>query len=126
NVNQNLLGKCMLVLRRHLERVPELTLPEWIELHAELRRAYEALVAAFQPDHFNYAFMQNQDRHVHCHVIPRYAGTRSFAGMEFTDPDYPGHYTALNPARHPSDDAFAALAVELRGQLLAAARGATE
>src|SRR5438067_6610515 len=81
NRNQNFLGKCMLVLRRHMERVPELTLEEWTDLHAELRRTHGALVAAFQPDHFNYAFMQNQDRHVHCHVVPRYTGPRRFASI---------------------------------------------
>jgi diadenosine tetraphosphate (Ap4A) HIT family hydrolase len=32
-----------------------------------------ALDQAFQPDHYNYAFLQNQDRHVHLHVFPRYA-----------------------------------------------------
>ena len=84
-----------------------------------MKRVYRALVAAFQPDHFNYAFMQNQDRRVHCHVIPRYAGTRSFAGMEFTDPDYPGHYTSLNPSRRLSPDATADLAGHVRACLAA-------
>ena len=88
-------------------------------------RAYRTLLTAFQPDHFNYAFLQNQDRHVHCHVIPRYAGTRRFAGMEFTDPDYPGHYTALNAARRLPDDALAAISKELRARLPEAARGAS-
>lgn len=54
--------------------------------------ATERLTDAFSPDHFNYAFLQNQDRHVHLHVIPRYASDRRFAGMDFVDPDYPGHY----------------------------------
>ena len=36
--------------------------------------------------------MQNQDRHVHLHVIPRYVGTRTCAGSEFRDPDWPDHY----------------------------------
>jgi diadenosine tetraphosphate (Ap4A) HIT family hydrolase len=47
---------------------------------------------AFQPDHFNYAFLQNQDRQVHLHIIPSYAAGRSFAGVTFEDPDYPDHY----------------------------------
>lgn len=99
NINQNLLGKSMWVLRRHLEAVPDLSPAEWMELHSLLSRTRQTLGDAFQPDHYNYAFMQNQDRHVHMHVIPRYANPRLVDGFEFTDPDWPGHYTALNPSR---------------------------
>jgi len=114
NRNQNLLGKCFLVLRRHLEAVPELSPAEWAGLHRELARTTAALTLAFQPDHFNYAFLQNQDRHIHLHLIPRYAGARRFAGMLFTDPDYPGHYAVPAPVRTLSPDQAAALAGRLR------------
>ncbi len=39
NQNQNLLGKCFLVLRRHLEAVPLLTTDEWLDLHQQLAGA---------------------------------------------------------------------------------------
>lgn len=58
----------------------------------ELRWAVKRLQEAFHPDHFNCAFLQNQDRHVHLHVIPRYASARRFAGREFADPEWPDHY----------------------------------
>ena len=92
NHNQNLLGKCFLVLRRHLQSVPHLDAAEWQELHAQLAAATHALQQAFQPDHFNYAFLQNQDRHIHMHIIPRYAAPRQFKRLTFGDPDYPSHY----------------------------------
>jgi diadenosine tetraphosphate (Ap4A) HIT family hydrolase len=92
NRNQNLLGKVMLVVNRPLEQVILLREDEWADLHEQMRRVTLALTAAFQPDHFNYAFLQNQDRQVHLHVIPRYAASRTFAGETFEDPDYPGHY----------------------------------
>ena len=92
NRNQNLLGKLIVVLRRHEESVAALTADEWISLHDEVRWATERLRRAFAPDHFNYAFLQNQDRHVHLHVIPRYASSRELGGAIFGDPDYPGHY----------------------------------
>jgi diadenosine tetraphosphate (Ap4A) HIT family hydrolase len=92
NRNQNLLGKVMLVLNRPLEQVILLREDEWADLHLQMRRATLALTALFQPDHFNYAFLQNQDRQVHLHVIPRYAASRSFAGESFDDPDFPDHY----------------------------------
>lgn len=40
------------------------------ELHQLMVYATDALHAAFTPDHYNYAFLQNQDRHVHLHIIP--------------------------------------------------------
>ena len=92
NRNQNLLGKLFIALRRHEESVAELTAAEWSELRDELRWAIRRLNEAFEPDHFNCAFLQNQDRHVHLHVIPRYASNRTFAGREFADPDWPDHY----------------------------------
>lgn len=92
NRNQNLLGKVMLVVNRPLEQVILLREDEWTDLRRQMRRVTLALTAAFQPDHFNYAFLQNQDRQVHLHVIPRYAASRAFAGETFEDPDYPDHY----------------------------------
>lgn len=100
NRNQNLLGKLMLVLRRHTEQVGALTPEEWTDLHLELRRATQALTALFRPDHFNYVFLQNLDRHVHLHVVPRYAAERVLGGLTFHDPDYPAHYAVPSPVRH--------------------------
>jgi diadenosine tetraphosphate (Ap4A) HIT family hydrolase len=99
NHNQNLLGKCFLVLRRHLEAVPQLTVDEWLEVYQQLGQTTALLTAAFAPDHFNYAFLQNQDRHIHLHIIPRYAAVRHFAGLVFEDLDYPGHYAVPAPAQ---------------------------
>lgn len=117
NRNQNLLGKVMLVANRPVERVTELTAAEWADLHSEMRKVTSALVGAFQPDHFNYAFLQNQDRQVHLHVIPRYAAARTFAGLVFADPDYPDHYAVPAPVRIVDPDIRDALAELLRGLL---------
>ena len=92
NRNQNLLGKAIVVLRRHEEAVAALSSEEWSELHGELVWLTERLRRAFVPDHFNYAFLQNEDRHVHLHVIPRYAGSRAAGGLVFEDAAYPDHY----------------------------------
>lgn len=92
NRNQNLLGKCMLVLRRHETSVTALTTDEWADLHVIIRHVTSALHQAFKPDHFNYAFLQNQDRHVHLHVIPRYASARYLGALAFMDSSFPDHY----------------------------------
>ena len=89
NYNQNLLGKLLIVLKHHEEQVANLSGQEWQELHVHIQRTTERLRRAFAPDHFNYAFLQNQDRHVHLHVIPRYAAARMVAGVRFEDPGLP-------------------------------------
>lgn len=117
NHNQNLLGKCFLALNRHLEAVTALTTEEWLDLQVQLRRATAMLISAFQPDHFNYAFLQNQDRHVHLHIMPRYAAPRTFGGSTFIDPDYPSHYAVPAPVHRLPTGQFAALAGYLQQRL---------
>jgi diadenosine tetraphosphate (Ap4A) HIT family hydrolase len=106
NTNQRFLGACFLSLRRHLEPVTELTPAEWTALQPELIRATQALKTSFQPDHFNYAFLQNQDRHIHMHIYPRYARSRTFAGVVFDDPDYPSHYSVPGPSRRLTPEQY--------------------
>jgi diadenosine tetraphosphate (Ap4A) HIT family hydrolase len=115
NVNQNLLGKLVIVLKRHEEQVARLSAAEWLELHAQVQRTTERLRSAFAPDHFNYGFLQNQDRHVHLHVIPRYAASREVSGIVFDDPDYPDHYAVPGRERRVSPAVLDALATLLQG-----------
>ncbi len=49
-----------------------------------------ALDAAFSFDKINYLMLMMVDKDVHFHVIPRYADGRSFEGIEFEDPGWPG------------------------------------
>jgi diadenosine tetraphosphate (Ap4A) HIT family hydrolase len=99
NRNQDLLGKTMVLLRRHEELVTGLKVEEWADLRDEVIWLTERLRTAFLPDHFNYSFLMNADRHVHLHVIPRYVGSRQVAGIEFEDPEYPAVYQAPPAAR---------------------------
>ena len=93
NTNQSLLGKCFLVVRRHIESITDHTTEEWTDLHSEICRAIKMINSAFVPDHYNYAFLQNQDPHVHLHILPRYASRRTFEGVEF-EADFPGPWPA--------------------------------
>src|SRR5260370_23999210 len=113
--NQNLLGKLVIVLKRHEEQVARLSAAEWVEFHTQVQRTTERLRRAFAPDHFNYAFLQNQDRHVHLHVIPRYAAPREVSGIVFDDPDYPDHYAVPGRERRVSPAVLDALAELLEG-----------
>ncbi len=120
NRNQDLLGKCFLALRRHREAVSELTPAEWTDLHQQLGITTRTLQSAFRPDHFNYAFLQNQDRHVHLHVIPRYGSACEFADEVFVDLTYGDHYIVGGPGRTLRPEAVEKMAKALRQALRAA------
>jgi diadenosine tetraphosphate (Ap4A) HIT family hydrolase len=47
------------------------------------------LKALVQYERINYLMLMMVDPHVHFHVIPRYAGNRTIAGMEVTDHGWP-------------------------------------
>lgn len=119
NLNQNLLGKVMVVANRHVEDVTELDSDEWRTLQDEVRRLKRALDQLFAPDRYNFAFLMNMDPHVHLHVIPRYVEAREWRGETFTDP----HFGALfgTEQRRPPDEWMKALVLELHEQLAASA-----
>ncbi len=115
NRNQNLLGKLILVLNRNCTDVRELEPPEWDQLMVDMRRVTAALDAMFQPDLFNYAFLMNMDRHVHLHVLPRYAGPRTWHGAVFRDTRW-GEASGDDVRRLPEDE-LTKLAVAIRAHL---------
>jgi diadenosine tetraphosphate (Ap4A) HIT family hydrolase/ADP-ribose pyrophosphatase YjhB (NUDIX family) len=113
NSNQDLLGKSMLVLRRHTTSVTSLTEPEWGDLHPFVSLVTQRTEAVLTPARMNYAFLGNVDNHVHLHVMPRYAEPVQLAGEVFDDTGYPGHYTVGKP-RLVSDGVLGEIADRLR------------
>ena len=63
------------------------------EAHADLKQAtsdIERVLGGFVAyEKLNYLMLMMVDPHVHFHVIPRYAGERSFAGMTIADAGWP-------------------------------------
>ena len=64
------------------------------EAHAELKVATAAIEAALGQAvgyaKINYLMLMMVDPHVHFHVIPRYEGERSAAGLTIADAGWPG------------------------------------
>jgi diadenosine tetraphosphate (Ap4A) HIT family hydrolase len=118
NRNQNLLGKTMLVLQRPCAAVTELRTDEWVELHRQLRRVCAALDALFAPDLYNHAFLMNEHRQVHLHVVPRYKSERSWSGATFTDQRWGAVFGG--DERRLSDEDLSALADVIRSRLACA------
>ncbi len=91
--NQGYLGRCVVWCKRpDTLDLTDATKEERDELFTILTHLKAALAAAFKPDWFNYAFLGNGVRHLHCHVIPRYASERHFVGYEFRDERYGHNY----------------------------------
>jgi diadenosine tetraphosphate (Ap4A) HIT family hydrolase len=57
------------------------------EVIADIEAALQRAVAF---ERINYLMLMMVDPHVHFHVIPRYSGSRSFAGLELADAGWPG------------------------------------
>src|SRR5262249_48281655 len=79
-------GYCILVFRRHVVELHELTETEraqWIE---DIARIGRAIAETCWPAKLNVAMLGTLVPHLHCHVIPRYP----------TDPEW-GHPPAFRP-----------------------------
>lgn len=86
NQNQIYLGRCIVWCKREdALDLADATADEQKELISILHQLREATKRAFQADWFNYAFLGNGTRHLHGHFVPRYASTRDFSGMTFSD-----------------------------------------
>ncbi len=116
NRNQDLLGRCYLLLRRPCTDPMALTPAEQAALWTCASKAKAAIARTFAPDHWNYAFLMNVDPQVHFHLIPRYKTPRSFRGAEFTDPQFGKHYP-LGPDRSLEPEALSALRTTLARSL---------
>lgn len=57
------------------------------QIVAETERKLRQLV---NMDKINYLMLMMVDPHVHFHILPRYQGVRSFAGLELADHGWPG------------------------------------
>ena len=91
--NQGYLGRCLVLgKRKGALDLTDATVDEREELFMILKKLREATAKAFQPDWFNYAFLGNEERHLHGHFIPRYASPRQFANLTFTDPRWGQNY----------------------------------
>ncbi|MCL6697425.1 HIT family protein [Sphingomonas sp. NSE70-1] len=62
--------------------------------HAELATVTKDLEATLLTglgyEKINYLMLMMVDPHVHFHVLPRYSGSKSFNGLDFSDAGWPG------------------------------------
>jgi diadenosine tetraphosphate (Ap4A) HIT family hydrolase len=91
--NQGYLGRCVVWCKRdNACDLADATPEEQTELFLALHDLRDATKKVFQPDWFNYSFLGNETRHLHCHFIPRYAQPKTFMDVVFEDKLYGHNY----------------------------------
>ena len=84
------LGNCVAITKKHHESFSDVTPEEMKEFSLVVKDIERALRNAFQFDLMNYLMLMMKDKHTHFHIIPRYASSRTFNRVEWTDADWPG------------------------------------
>lgn len=110
---QPTLGALALVCREPVTAFADLSPAAYADLRGVVRRVEAALREVAAYERINYLMLMMVDPDVHFHVIPRYAGTREFAGQSYADAGWPG-VPQLDAAVTPTPEAREALLLRLR------------
>lgn len=86
---QPTLGSCILAAKSDATAFGDLPAEAHAELAVITKEIETKLNAAVDYTKINYLMLMMVDPHVHFHVIPRYEGSRDFAGETFTDAGWP-------------------------------------
>lgn len=87
---QPTLGSLVLVCREPVKAFSEVSPDAFADLRTVVQAAEKVLREVIAYERINYLMLMMVDPDVHFHVIPRYDGTRTFAGVEYRDAGWPG------------------------------------
>lgn len=108
---QDYIGRCILVLKRHCGSLSELTDDEWEELHSLVCKVEACLKAVLGAALCNWSCLMNSffkeaepDPHLHVHVRPRYDKPVMLNGNTYTDSEFGHHYALNRSGAIPAED----------------------
>lgn len=110
---QPTVGALVLAAKSEAGAFAELPPEAFVELAIVVAAIETALKSAVDYAKINYLMLMMQDRHVHFHVLPRYEGSHTLAGVTVPDAGWPAA-PALGEAVALSEDQIAALTAELK------------
>ena len=84
------LGSLVLAAKSDAEAYSALPHDAFVEQSDAVAAIEQALAAFTRYERINYLMLMMVDRNVHFHVIPRYSEARTWKGIEFPDPGWPG------------------------------------
>lgn len=103
-------GYCILVYRRHVTELHELSREERAQLMEDVAHVARVLNEQLHPAKLNYAILGNEVPHIHCHIIPRSPDDPYWGAPIWKRP--PGQTPPLPPEN------YTALAEKLRAALI--------
>ena len=108
---QDYIGRCILVLKRHCGSLSELTDDEWEELRDLVCKVEACLKSVLGAALCNWSCLMNSfykdavpDPHLHIHVRPRYDKPLTLNGRIYTDSEFGHHYALKKSAAIPAED----------------------
>ena len=101
-------GSLVLAAKSNTTAFGDLAGEAFVELHQAIADLEATLSEAVAYEKINYLMLMMVDPHVHFHVIPRYPGERSIAGVAVADQGWPGP-PDLKSATALDDAAIAAI-----------------
>lgn len=83
-------GALVLICKESAQAFSDLSPGAFTDLSVAVGAVERLLRAVVNYDKINYLMLMMVDRHVHFHVIPRYAEPREWGGRTFPDASWPG------------------------------------
>lgn len=100
------LGALVLLPKRFVPDYSDLSADEAADLFPLVTACQRVVRNVFQADKFNLIAAMMKDPFLHFHLIPRYESSRDFAGVTWTDQDWPGLVSfSRSPASVDANDA---------------------
>ena len=120
---QDYVGHCILVLRRHCESLSSLTDEEWMDLHNMVKLTENCVKEVFGAELCNWSCLMNSfyknavpNPHVHVHVRPRYKTPVTINGHVFADEEF-GHHYSLKRSSRVSDEDMQVIYGKMKGKI---------
>jgi len=108
---QDYIGRCILVLKRHCPSLSELTEEEWVELRVLIGKVEECLKEVLGATLCNWSCLLNgffkspaPNPHLHIHVRPRYDKPVVINGNTYVDGEFGHHYALCKSGLLPAED----------------------
>lgn len=100
---QQTLGDVVILLKNEKASISLATAEEFAEFPTVVKWYEEKCKQLFNSEKFNYNCAMMKDNYVHFHAFARYSGSRSFAGVEWEDVDWPRPISKAVPAEFTED-----------------------
>lgn len=96
---QDYIGRCIILSKRHIGALSELTVTEWIDLKDVIDKLEKGISISFGATMFNWSCLMNDffksdipNPHLHIHLRPRYKNPITIDGKQFYDVEFAHRY----------------------------------